>query len=186
VSLCPVHSPVAWLGIAVDRLRFRPAHTLSGPIRRGFAEERSKILLLLPGAEVLHTGATSVPAALTRGDLDIHVRVPSGDFPRATDALAGTYASYRTEMWTPGFATFVVPNRSIPTGIALTTIGGEHDQRFLLAWDRLSREPQLLQELNALKLTYDESDDAASYESAKSAFFSSLVTSDSEPPSPER
>jgi hypothetical protein len=44
----------------------------------------------------------------------------------------------------------------------------------------------LPEELNALKLTYDESDHAASYESAKSAFFSSLVTSDSEPPSPER
>ena len=168
----------------MDRLRFRPAHTLSGPIRQAFAEERSRILSLLPRAEVLHTGATLVPAALTLGDLDIHVRVSADEFFRASDTLAGAYARYRTELWTPEFATFVVPNASIPTGVALTAVGGEHDQRFVLAWDRLSREPQLLEELNALKLTYEETHDAASYESAKSAFFSALVASVSKPLDP--
>lgn len=51
---------------------------------------------------MLHTGATSVPAALTRGDLDIHVRVAPAEFSRARDALARVYASCRTEIWRAG------------------------------------------------------------------------------------
>ncbi len=89
-------------------------------------------------------------------------------------------------MWTSEFAAFVVPHKSIPTGVALTAIGGEHDQRFLLAWDRLSREPRLLEELNALKLSYEKTDDAASYESAKSVFFSAIVASSSKQPDRSR
>jgi len=41
-------------------LHFRPAHTLGAGIARAFKEERAEILSLLPHAEVLHTGATSV------------------------------------------------------------------------------------------------------------------------------
>jgi GrpB-like predicted nucleotidyltransferase (UPF0157 family) len=63
-----------------------------------FEAERAKIQALLPEAEVLHTGATSVGGALTRGDLDIHVRVSPDDFSRACDVLAYAYASRRTDM----------------------------------------------------------------------------------------
>jgi hypothetical protein len=58
-------------------LHFRPAHALGAGIARAFKDEQAEILSLLPHAEVLHRGATSVSAALTRGDLDIHVRVSS-------------------------------------------------------------------------------------------------------------
>ena len=67
-------------------LRFRPAATLDR-IEPAFEAEREKIRRLAPRAEVLHTGGTAVPEALTRGDLDIHVRVPGGDFPAVRDAL---------------------------------------------------------------------------------------------------
>jgi hypothetical protein len=52
----------------------------------------------------------------------------------------------------------------------------------VLAWDRLRREPQLLEEYNALKLRYKHATDAASYEAAKSAFFTALVAEDMKPP----
>lgn len=131
---------------------------------------------------MLHTGATSVPAALTRGDLDIHVRVSAAEFSGARDALARVYACYRTAMWTPDFAAFVDPEASIPTGVALTAQGGEHDHRFVLAWERLRREPQLVEEYNALKLRYERSRDVGSYEAAKSCFFTALLAADPNPP----
>jgi len=55
-------------------------------------------------------------------------------------------------MWTAEFATFIALNASIATGIALTTIGGEHDHRFIVGWDRLACDRRLLEEYNALKL----------------------------------
>jgi GrpB-like predicted nucleotidyltransferase (UPF0157 family) len=128
---------------------------LSGPIRRAFQDERAKILSLLPKAEALHTGATSVPTALTRGDLDIHVPVSLADFSGARDALARVYASTAHDVC-PGFASFVAPDAPIETGVALAAIGGDHDQGFVLACDRLRRQPQLLEEHNALKLKYED------------------------------
>lgn len=168
--------------MAPDHLHFRPARALRRRIETSFHEEREKLERLLPGAEVLHTGATSVPAALTRGDLDIHVRVSADGFPQARDKLAVVYTSYRSDMWTAGFAAFVSPASQIATGVALTAVGGEHDRRFVVAWDRLKRNPQLLDEYNALKVKYEGSPDADSYEAAKSAFFSALAQVDAVSP----
>jgi GrpB-like predicted nucleotidyltransferase (UPF0157 family) len=164
-----------------DQLHFRPTRALRG-IENAFDEERGKIERLLPGAEVLHTGATSVPAALTRGDLDIHVRVWADGFSEARDKLAVVYTSYSADMWTAGFAAFVAPASRIASGVALTAVGGEHDRRFVVAWDRLKRNPQLLEDYNALKVQYEGSPDADSYEAAKSAFFSALVQADTVSP----
>ena len=85
-------------------------------------------------------------------------------------------------MWTAGFATFVAADRAIPTGVALTAIEEEHDQRFVRGWDRLKGDLQLLAEDSALKLNYEDAPDAISYEAAKSAFFSALTDGDSRPP----
>jgi GrpB-like predicted nucleotidyltransferase (UPF0157 family) len=163
-----------------EDLSFRPTRTLGGHIGKVFHDEQAKIQRLVPRAEVLHTGGTSVPDALTRGDLDIHVRVVADDFCDACEALVSVYVRYRPEMWTAEFATFVEPNAPVATGIALTAVGGEHDRRFVVGWERLKREPLLLGEYNALKLEYEGAPDADAYESAKSAFFSALVSSDRE------
>jgi GrpB-like predicted nucleotidyltransferase (UPF0157 family) len=167
-----------------ENLGFRPARSLRGRIEKAFQEEQKKIQRLLPRAEVLHTGGTSVPDALTRGDLDIHVRVLADDFCEARDAFVSVYVTYRPEMWTGEFATFAAPNGPVATGVALTAVGGVHDRRFLVGWQRVKREPVLLEEYNALKLEYEGAPDADSYEAAKSAFFSALVHSDSQRPDP--
>jgi GrpB-like predicted nucleotidyltransferase (UPF0157 family) len=101
-----------------------------------------------------------------------------------TGALAQAYASHCPDMWTVGFATFVAEDTAIPTGVALTAIGDEHDQRFVVAWDRLRRDPQLLAQYNTLKLTHEHAPAATSYEAEKSAFFSALAGGDPSPPWP--
>jgi GrpB-like predicted nucleotidyltransferase (UPF0157 family) len=84
-------------------------------------------------------------------------------------------------MWTAGFAAFVAADTAIPTGVALTAIGDEHDQRFVAAWEHLRSDPRLLAEYNALKLKYEGATDAAAYEAAKSAFFSALMSRSDSP-----
>jgi GrpB-like predicted nucleotidyltransferase (UPF0157 family) len=159
-----------------EDLSFCRASTLRSRIEQAFEDEQAQIRHLLPRAEVLHTGGTSVPGALTRGDLDIHVRVSADDFCEACDTLISVYVEYRPEMWTAEFVTFVAPNASIATGIALTAVGGEHDRRFLVAWERLKRDPLLLGKYNELKLEYEGAPDADSYKAAKSAFFTALCS----------
>ncbi len=121
------------------------------------------------------TGGTSLSEALTKGDLDIHVRVPAEDFASARDALAQIYERYCLEMWTPGFATFVMPNAPIPTGVAPTAIGSGHDRRFVAAWERLAREPRLLCEYNTLKRKHEGTANYEGYRAEKSAFFTRIT-----------
>ncbi|HZI91378.1 MAG TPA: GrpB family protein [Thermoleophilaceae bacterium] len=44
------------------------------------AEHSRRILERLPGAEINHVGATAVPGALTKGDVDLAVRVDRPEF----------------------------------------------------------------------------------------------------------
>ena len=143
-------------------------------IEEAFEGERARLLALLPTAEVLHTGGTSIPHALTRGDLDVHVRVAPADFVSARDKLSRAYASYSPETWTDEFATFVRADPEVDTGVALTAVDGEHDRRFLFAWRRLRSDPQLLREYNALKEAHVGATDDELYRAAKSAFFDRL------------
>jgi len=96
--------------VTATTLTFRPARTFA-EIGGAFEREREELRRLLPAAEVLHTGATSVPDALTRGDLDIHVRVAADAFAEACDALRRSYVAYRPAMWSTGFAAFVAADR---------------------------------------------------------------------------
>jgi GrpB-like predicted nucleotidyltransferase (UPF0157 family) len=48
---------------------------------------------VLPGTAIVqHIGATSIPGCLTKGDLDIVVRVQAGDFDQVDAILEGMFA----------------------------------------------------------------------------------------------
>jgi GrpB-like predicted nucleotidyltransferase (UPF0157 family) len=154
----------------------QPARELRELVAAVVADRAAEIAGLLPEAEVVHTGGTSLDDALTRGDVDFHVRVPADDFPEAAAALERRYEPYRPEMWTDAFAAFLVPEeRRLPTGMALTAVGGEHDRRFTSGWERLHRDPDLLAEYNDLKRRFEGTNDEDGYRTAKSAFFSRLA-----------
>ncbi len=129
---------------------------------------------MLPQAEVRHTGGSSLPTALTLGDLDIHVRVPGDAFGRAVEALTELYEVFRPDHWTDAFATFKDGRATDPpVGVALTAVGSEHDDRFVRAWEKLAAEPRLVDEYNALKRRHAR--DPGACEVEKSAFFTRLV-----------
>ena len=123
----------------------------------------------VPGELVL-TGAASVPGALTKGDVDLHLRVTPADFDDAVERLRGVYEVGSAGAWAATLAVFEVP-RARATGLAVTPVGSEHDLRFTSAWRALRRRPELLDAYNALKRRAAGTD---SYEEAKSAFFTSV------------
>ncbi|MFG1995033.1 CPBP family intramembrane glutamic endopeptidase [Actinoplanes sp. NPDC048988] len=137
--------------------------------------ERARLATLLAGVphELMLVGGSSVRGALTKGDVDLHLRTPPEAFGHAVELLGGVYRVVHPQIWQPTLATFAV-NAPLPTGVAVTPAGSEHDVRFTRAWQRLSSDPALLRAYNDLKLA--SRSDIAAYERHKSAFFDSLVS----------
>lgn len=134
------------------------------------AAERERLATLGVDGYLGLVGGSSLPGALTRGDVDLHLRVEPDAFPGAVARLRAVYAVVHPEIWQASLATFEVPGAPLPTGVAVTPRGSEHDVRFTVTWLRLAAEPALLAEYNALKTADDDG-----YEDRKSAFFDRVV-----------
>jgi GrpB-like predicted nucleotidyltransferase (UPF0157 family) len=125
----------------------------------------------VPG-ELELTGGSSLPGALTKGDIDLHLRVAPTDFDPVVAVLTRLYRRASPEAWADTLAVFDVDQPlPRPTGIAVTPVGSVHDRRFRTTWQVLRRDPRLLERYNALKRAASGTDD---YEEAKSAFFTEV------------
>jgi GrpB-like predicted nucleotidyltransferase (UPF0157 family) len=125
----------------------------------------------VPGELVL-TGGCSVPGTLTRGDVDLHLRVDPEAFSDVVDRLRTAYPVASAHAWASTLAVFDVPGRH-PTGLAVTPVGSEHDERFRATWRVLRRDPGLLAEYTALKAATAGTPE---YEVRKSEFVSRVVS----------
>lgn len=141
---------------------------------RLFAETVATLRPLLPETtEIHHVGATAVPGCLTKGDLDIVVRVAPEDFTAADQALALRYARNTGSVRTRDFSAFETPDAEPPLGIQLAAKGGDHDF-FHLFVARLRAEPDLVARYNALKRRF-EGQPMEIYREAKSDFIRAVL-----------
>ena len=147
----------------------RPAEEVIGTARRIAAQVAARLAPLLPSHDLTLTGGSSMPGALTKGDVDLHLTVAPGDFPATVAVLRTLYRVVHPEIWQDTLATFAV-DAELPTGIAVTPAGSEHDHRFRRGWQLLRDDPALLAAYNAMK-----GGDPAGYEDRKSAFFTRLA-----------
>jgi hypothetical protein len=146
--------------------------TIAEDARQVFADAKVRLCELeVPGTLEL-TGAASLPGVLTKGDVDLHLRVPEEVFTHVIDRLRTAYSPTNIESWAPTLAVFDVPG-SRPAGLAVTPVGSEHDRRFTAAWRCLGQDKVLLEEYNELKRTAfgDQS-----YEDRKSEFFTRITS----------
>ena len=136
-------------------------------------EVRSELTFALPGAELALIGSSSLPGLLTRGDVDLHLRIPPASMPEAVRLLDARWTPVHVEMWTPTFVTYEREVAAREVGVAVTAIGGEHDLSFRSTWMRMATEPALRAAYDALKRRYDGEPEAA-YREAKARFFAAL------------
>jgi GrpB-like predicted nucleotidyltransferase (UPF0157 family) len=148
---------------------------LAQTTRAAFDRHREAVLRLLPNAEVEHVGATSVPGALTKGDLDVLVRVPENEFSQSVAVLRSAYAVHQPRNWTRTLASFSDPTSSTPpVGVQLVVAASESDALFGPFRDALIADPALLAEYNALKLRLD-GESYELYTSTKGAFVEAVL-----------
>lgn len=137
-------------------IRIRPAAEGEEQTRAAFELHRELVLVLVPGADVEHVGSTAVPGALTKGDLDLVVRVDEATFATAIGLLSTHYAVHQPKNWTQTLASFRDPTSRRPeVGIQLVVTGSRDDRLFGPFRDALIDDPTLLAEYNELKRSLD-------------------------------
>ncbi|MEZ5900373.1 MAG: GrpB family protein [Hyphomicrobiaceae bacterium] len=146
------------------------AHVQAGHL---YEQTRAWLQTVLPTADVRHIGATAIPGCLTKGDLDIVIRVSPESFAQAETVLSSRFARNQGSVRTADFAAFVDTATDPPLGIQLTAINGPFD--FFHAFvDALCASPHLVREYNALKSAY-EGHAMAVYRAAKDAFIDRVL-----------
>jgi GrpB-like predicted nucleotidyltransferase (UPF0157 family) len=159
----------------------RPADDVRDLAEAAFQQHRRVVLALLPGAEVEHVGATAVPGALTKGDVDVLVRVGEDDFPAAVDVLSDVYPIHQPHNWTPTLASFKAKEPAeLEVGVQLVVAGSDADRWFGPFRDALIDSPALLAQYNQLKQRLDGLD-YARYTELKGEFVERVLRQSSTP-----
>jgi GrpB-like predicted nucleotidyltransferase (UPF0157 family) len=134
----------------------------------------SELAAVLPrSAEALHIGATAVPGCLTKGDLDIVVRVDEADFPAAESLLSRRFNRNAGSALTDDFAAFEDSRRTPHLGVQLTVKGGAFDV-FHHFVEALRADPALVRDYNDLKEQFCDRS-MADYRAAKDSFVGEVL-----------
>lgn len=158
----------------METVTFRRSDKIQEQAEQLFIEQKEKLVHLIPGADVQHIGGTAVPGLLTKGDLDINVRVDKETFPLAVEALRKLYVVNQPENWTDAFASFKDDTSFVlPLGIQVTVVGSPEDH-FIKHRDAFLRDSTLVKKFNDLKRKFDGRD-MASYRSAKAKFLEEIT-----------
>lgn len=158
-----------------ERLKLAPdPDAARGAAEALFRRVASELAAVLPtSAEVLHIGATAVPGCLTKGDLDIAVRVERADFPASQALLNGRLSRNAGSIRTDEFAAFEDAHSSPHLGVQLTVKGGTLDV-FHHFVDALRADAVLVDRYNDLKQRFRDGP-MADYRAAKDAFIGEVL-----------
>jgi GrpB-like predicted nucleotidyltransferase (UPF0157 family) len=132
------------------------------------------IAALLPDLEVHPIGATAIPDAITKGDIDVLLRVPKARFLSTTAQIASRFSIKQPENWTAEFSSFGEDDRyALPVGIQIVVEDSTEDFLLYLR-DRLRDDPALLAAYNRCKQRAVGRGKEAYWE-GKNAFFQVLL-----------
>lgn len=117
-----------------------------------------------------------MPEAVTKGDVDVLVRVSSARFPLAVEALRRQFVVKQLANWTAEFASFGDDTgHELPLGIQVVVKDSENDFLLFLR-DYLIADCAALEGYNRLKMNHAR-EGAQGYWEAKDAFLQRILGS---------
>lgn len=154
-------------------VRFAPEQKFRKAVARRFAEVETLLEAAIPGAEILHVGSTAIPGSLTKGDLDIQVRVSAEQFSSARSKLTGLFAVNEGGFSGSDAMSFEDYGREPHLGVHLTVTGGSGDLQARFR-DLLLESESLRREYDELKRQF-EGGSMEAYRTAKAGFVSRVL-----------
>jgi GrpB-like predicted nucleotidyltransferase (UPF0157 family) len=141
---------------------------------RAFALIREAVLRVLPFARVEHVGSSSIPGAISKGDIDVCVIVDADRHEETTLALEQMgYTVKPDTLRTPELCMLQSP--SIDVDLALQVIAkGSKFEFFIRFRDALRNDPLLVQKYNEVKLLHSTLD-VVQYRAAKVKFIEAVL-----------
>ena len=155
----------------METVHFVKTEEVSEKVNALFETEKIKLSKLFPHADIQHIGGTSVPGTISKGDLDINIRVAQAEFNTTIEKLKTIYEINQPNNWTAGFASFKDDSRDL--GIQVTVIASP-DDCFITQRDYLRERPEKVVQLNQLKERF-EGKDMDEYRKEKGEFFEKLI-----------
>ncbi len=129
--------------------------TIREQAKQLFAVYKSRIETLLSGKVVVmaieHVGASAIPGAITKGDLDICILADKKYIPVIASIFEQVFTpKHKDWLWTEEFAVFHIKDE-MPVDIIVVVPNSVYDT-FIAFRDILVSEPELLKEYNKLKI----------------------------------
>jgi GrpB-like predicted nucleotidyltransferase (UPF0157 family)/GNAT superfamily N-acetyltransferase len=131
-------------------VRLWPVEELATDVEAVLQEVRRELRLLAPGVEVEHIGATAMADGLTKGDVDVNLRVDADRFDPVVVALSTRFDIAQPLNWTGTYASFSGTRRGVPVGLQVTVEGSDDDVLVVLR-DRLRDDGDLRRRYDAIK-----------------------------------
>jgi|SRR5215469_11350709 len=154
-------------------MRFIVSDSIATEANIIYEQNRDIVRSLIPTARIEHIGATAIPAALTKGDVDLLVVVDQSEFAEAEMVLARRFRRNEGSGRSATFAAFIDSEGPRPVGFQLVASGSPDEGTFRAVQTRLA-EPSTLARYNGLKERFrGKSPDE--YLEAKTSFIAELL-----------
>ena len=154
----------------METVHFIKIEDIIEKINKLFQLEKQRLQELFPTVDIQHIGSTAVPGSISKGDLDINIRVTSEQFNIVIAQLKSIYVINQPDNWSEFFASFKDDARNL--GIQVTIVGSKEDY-FVTQRDYLKNHPEVVKELNILKAKF-EGKGMDEYRKEKGKFFEKL------------
>jgi len=133
-------------------MKFYPAEQYQAACNELFVRYDRDIKKLIPNAKVEHVGASSIPSAVSKGDLDIFVGVELGELGDAIERL--TTLGFKEKLDTLRTPELCMLESTSSDDVALQVVAnGSEFECFLAFRDKLRVTPALVEQYNTLKMS---------------------------------
>lgn len=156
----------------LEQVNFYKQVGINSDVEDTFNTQKERIKKNIPDADIEHVGSSAIPNSLTKGDLDIQVRVSSHSFLHAVERLSKLYDLNEGSIKTNKFRAFKDDTISPPLGIQLTVFDSEFDFFWKLR-DLLLQNSKYRNKYDDLKKKF-EGKEMEKYREAKNDFFNRM------------